>query len=528
MLDLRSGRVLHRLDGFPIEVAFTHDGKHVVGRTNQKLRVWAVADGKEASDRPGCLGQDVALAVSPDGRWLASTAWSAENVSVWDLADGRLARTLPFRGQRTHSGGADVQFSRDGRTISVASYLGLVQHWDAASGNELGMAQLSSPLAPSDRQHLLQVRLGPGGRTVATLERMRMSSETIALVVRDVAADRATAARVLPTDQRDWAWADDGSVVAFPTSGGLVVVDGTDPSRTRFTVPGVVPNAPVVFSPDGRLLAARNGTEKESREVAVIEVATGRVAAAVKTGPTYHLALTDGGRTLVAAGYGSLQVFDTATGASRGRRPLPVEVNRLLVPDDRRAITALDDGTGLVWDLTAFATKPRPSSAALAGLWDALAGEDASAAQQAGWALTDRPAEAVTLFREKLKPARPADGATVKALIAKSGSPEPAEREAAAKTLQALGGVAAPALRSALKGEPLAERADRIKQLLAAVDPPVLPPGERFGTCGRWRFWSTPVPPGAEATGRTGRRRPGATLTTEAAAAVVRLKARSK
>jgi hypothetical protein len=164
-----------------------------------------------------------------------------------------------------------------------------------------------------------------------------------------------------------------------------------------------------------------------------------------------------------------------------------------------------------------------------AKLWDVLADKNTTAAHKAGWELMDRPAEAVALLRDKLKPARPADEAVVKSLIARLNDQEFAEREAASKALQALGAAAAPALRSALKGDPSAEQVDRIKRLLAAVNLSVVPAGERLREVRAVAI--------LERTGTAEARKlldelasgvPDAWLTMEAEAAVARLKGRSK
>ncbi|MDB5310797.1 MAG: hypothetical protein JWO38_4999 [Gemmataceae bacterium] len=482
LVDLGSGRVLHELSDRPIGVAFTRDGKHVVASTGQKLRVWTAADGKELFDRPGNLGNLPVLAASPDGRWLASADWLDKGVAVWDLADGRLVRRLPFRGEEGRYV-RELGFSPDGRTMWAGSYKGFVQWWDPVTGKESRSVQLAAPVPNVPKlDYLFRVRVSPDGKAAAALARVWGGPETTGFAVWDIASGDVKGLRSLPAEQRAWAWMGDGSAVALSTTDGLVVADGTDPSRTRFTIPVVAANAPIAFSPDGRLLAARKTTDQgpNAGEVIVVEVATGGVAAVVKTGPADHLALTGGGRTLVVTGGGSLKVFDVATGGLRGRRPLPATANALLLPDEKRAITALADGTGLVWDLTAFAVHPKASSETPAKLWDALAGKDAAAAHKAGWELVDRPAEAVALLREKLKPARPADEVAVNALVSKLGDQEFAQREAATEALQALGAASAPALRSALKGDPSAEQADRIKRLLVAVNAPVAPPGDRL------------------------------------------------
>jgi hypothetical protein len=68
--------------------------------------------------------------------------------------------------------------------------------------------------------------------------------------------------------------------------------------------------------------------------------------------------------------------------------------------DSRTLLTGGDDGVDYLWDLRPL-KKAEFKNAAEA--WDALAGEDSSAAYQAMWHLRDSPAEAVPLLAEKLR-----------------------------------------------------------------------------------------------------------------------------
>ena len=527
LIDLRSGRVLHELSDRPIDAVFTRDGKHVVATTGQKLRVWAVADGKELFDRPGSLGHAPVLATSPDGRWLVSADWLDRGVSVWDLANGRLARTLPLGGEDGRYV-RELRFSPDGHSLWVVNYKGFAQCWNWLTGKESKTLQLDPPVTNVPKlTELYRVRLSSDGTIAAALARKWAGSDPTGFVVWDVASGAIKGERSFRAELRQWTWTGDGSVVALSTSDGLVVADGNDPSRTRFTVPEVGANAPVAFSADGRLLAALKSPDRETKEraVLVIETASGAITAVVQTGPVDHLALASNGRVLVVTGGGSVKVFDTATGAERLRRSLPCPATGLLLLSDTRVITASEDGTGLVWDLTAPAAVRPQSSETPAQLWAALAGVNAVEAHKAVWELVDRPAEAVTLLREKLKPARPADEATVKALIAKLDAPDFVDRESATKTLQSFGAAAAPALRAALKGDPSAEQADRIKRLLAVTNAPIVPAGDslrevRAVAILEWIGSADARKVLEELAGGT----PDARLTREATAAIARLK----
>jgi hypothetical protein len=154
----------------------------------------------------------------------------------------------------------------------------------------------------------------------------------------------------------------------------------------------------------------------------------------------------------------------------------------VFTPGGRRLITG-HDCTALVWDITRAprgddANPAKLSAQELAKLWDTLAGDDAVKAYRAEWRLADQPKETLALLRERLKPAKAAEVATVRPLIVQLDSEEDADREAGSKALFALGDAAVPALRQALKGKLSAEQKRRINQVLDAVTAPAVLTGD--------------------------------------------------
>jgi hypothetical protein len=249
----------------------------------------------------------------------------------------------------------------------------------------------------------------------------------------------------------------------------------------RFCVPGLADNL-LAVSADDRLLAARRASG-----VGIWEAATGKEVASAAVGAAAHIGLTPDGRFLVSTDESTLRVWNLAAGKESRRWSLPLTgidawghtfVTRLvLTADGRRAVTALADGTALVWDLTpalAAAAPPAPDEIEVARWWKDLAGDDAGKAYAAVWRLTEAPSTALPLFRRHLRPvtdadlaeARRADLAEAHRLIAQLNDDTFAVREKASRRLEELGAAAMPVLRQAVTKDPPLEVRRRIAALL--------------------------------------------------------------
>jgi hypothetical protein len=202
-----------------------------------------------------------------------------------------------------------------------------------------------------------------------------------------------------------------------------------------------------------------------------------------------QIALTSNNRFLVTAGVRFLRVWDLATGKERRRWPLPVAmkefwgqtfVTRLcLLSDGQRAVTALADGTALVWDLTPALQRPtkarKPGNQELDQWWADLAREDGRKAYAAVWSLIEAPEAAVSLLR-RLKPAEAQNVKQIIRHIKDLDSDDFKVREKAFEALERLGPVAVPALQEALRQKPSLEVRRRLEQLLSrtSISPEVL------------------------------------------------------
>jgi hypothetical protein len=249
------------------------------------------------------------------------------------------------------------------------------------------------------------------------------------------------------------------------------------------------------FSPSGRVLA----TIQADRTVTLYEVVSGakrtclgeadpkrrRVyftdgsrgpadSAQMRRDAPVCLALSPDGRYLATAQETpEIHLWDVRAGREVGRLAGHEGgvVSLLFAPDGKHLFSGGTDTTALTWDLTRLTqAKPAPGAAlparALDALWADLAGKDAARAFDAICKLSASPAQAVTLLKDRLRPATPADPKRLARFLGDLDSARYEVRRQAQSELEGLGELAEPALRKALAGDPPLEVRQRLQRLL--------------------------------------------------------------
>jgi WD40 repeat protein len=112
-------------------VAVAPDGSWLAaaGGYGGTVRIWDVATGQERAALVGHAGPVAGVAVAPDGSWLAAGGQDG-TVRIWDVATGRERAALAG-----HTGPvAGVAVAPDGSWLAAGGQDGTVRIWDTATG----------------------------------------------------------------------------------------------------------------------------------------------------------------------------------------------------------------------------------------------------------------------------------------------------------------------------------------------------------------------------------------------------------
>jgi hypothetical protein len=189
------------------------------------------------------------------------------------------------------------------------------------------------------------------------------------------------------------------------------------------------------------------------------------------------------GRILAARGVDqSMVLYDTSTGQElhqcQGHQGT---ITAMAIAADGRSLgSASADTTALIWNLAAVRQNLQPVRRKLTekqveALWDDLALLDGAKGHNAVQGLAAAPEQTVAFLKGRLRPVAEIDPKRIEALLADLGSQQFALRQKATEELEKIGELAETALRKVLAGQPgleLRQRVDNLLDLLVSNRPP--------------------------------------------------------
>jgi WD40 repeat protein len=505
--------------------AFSPDGQLLAtGGTDQRVHLWDWKTRKELRQMHWHPDRIRWLAFTPDGTTLASVG-DASPVHFWDPATGQPKVTLAGHQERLQS----VAYTPDGLAIVTCAWDGTARVWDARAGQEIRQLDVipktEKVRRSSDPEMMARVVVSPDGKQVG----VSRGDEVVVLCDLATGKELRRYMGMCLAFSPDGKWYAVGSRHSSGKSfnAGVIELYDRTSGELKRKLPGhLTPVRGLAFTPDGQALVSlgvvffgsRFGEpgEDETRHVRVWDVATEKQRRAVAVGSHPNgMALAPDGRTVACRGLvdPKILLWETATGDKRGEMSghkdtvfgiafspdgrtvatagmdgtvwlwdayTTEEIGRLqghrgwvldvaFSPDGTRLVSGGLDTTGLVWDVRRFTKRPAQSAelkaADLEACWEELA-VDAARAYRAMGKLLGAPGRSVPFLGERVKPAPAAEARRIAALVADLDSEQFKVRDRAAKDLEKLGEVAAPALQKALGGNPPLEARRRLEALL--------------------------------------------------------------
>jgi RNA polymerase sigma factor (sigma-70 family) len=470
--DVASRKELHRLPvGFATAFLFSPNDRVLATSGNSTIRLWDLKNGRELHSADGHAGAVGAVAVSPDGRIVASGSWDDHTVRIWDRETGRQRHVLaghkePIRG---------VALSPDGKTLFSGGLDGTIRQWDVVSGEQRRVFTMNKGPMLEDRQSVDAFRLSADGRTLTAVT-VGFEEEKPILWVWDVVTGTERVKRTLDVELYVICFSPDGKTFAALRNGRVVLEDVTSGRRRELDASR---GLSWEFSSDGKLLAVAFNV-RGNDSVAVYEVDKSEPARILTTGDTGLMAFSPDRRYLATVGLKSLQLWERATGQEVLRRPNteyvghrgPSFVSSLaFTPDGRGVVTGMPDTTILLWSLApggAAAHPNKPDAETLKRWWADLGRDDGPKSYAAVWGLaTAPPAKTLALLSERLRPAPEIDSKRVRKLTDDLDSAEFAVRQRAFQELEKLSEDVVPALQRVLDRKPALEVRKRLEDLLS-------------------------------------------------------------
>jgi len=502
--DVATGKELAQSSGHHgsvIALAVSPDGKSIVTRgSNNAIHLWDTATGKESKRYALPTGSNMA-AFSADGSLLVLGMQNNQKrgeiaVVLWDVKEGKELRQWPA-GQ---NGFVSVAISPDGKFVATRDYAGAIKTWDAAKGIELksvvavaqeddGNIKLARVAFPGGYQPMSQaVVFSPDSTLLATVignnnggfnPRLPQPADAQAanapsLRIYDVATGKMVRRFDAPkVGIVAFAFSADGRTIATINSDNTASLWEAASGKQRFVFPVA----------DNSKQPVRGALDIE-REKLEAELQRRAIGYSPGVSTVQSLAYATDSRSIATGGAdGIVRVWDLSNGKeiTQFKGHDGAVVSLVYSGNGKRLVSGSADTTALVWDAPVIGAMANGEIDATRAdtLWADLMGNDAVKAYQAIVAFRAAPKTAVPFLKERVKAVPAPDVKKMDQLIADLDSNQFAVRMKANDELERMGKAAKGALDQAMASGPNLEMRQRIERLLEKLVTGAAPPAEQ-------------------------------------------------
>ena len=228
--------VLRFHDGAVNAVVLLKDGGAATGGEDARIAIWNPGERMPRTVLEGHLAPVVALAVSGDGRILASASWD-HTARLWPVGGGA-PRLLAGHSQNVNG----VAFTPDGRAVVTAGYDATLRIWPLSGDDTPLIAVLPTPLNA--------VAIAPDGEIVTAGADGKIYALSVTGARRsDIAAESTPIVAIALTS-------DGRRIAAAGIRGSITILDRAARRIERTLIGPSTPVWSVLFLPDNRTLLA--------------------------------------------------------------------------------------------------------------------------------------------------------------------------------------------------------------------------------------------------------------------------------